>query len=380
MSALRVYLDHNASTPVRPEVAEIMRAAAEVISANPSSLHASGRLAREKIEDARFRVGRALGCLPEEIIFTGGGSEADNLAIKGSVGARGGGHIVTTAIEHPAVLNPCRYLESTDCTVTRVKPDAFGMIDPEAVAAAVRSETVLVSVMAANNEVGTVQPVREIMKLLSPRGVLLHVDAIQAVGKIPVECPPGDMMAVSAHKIGGPKGVGALYCRSGLELHSLIHGGGQEDGRRSGTENVAGIIGFALALELAVAEVRKYGDRVSSLRDRLETMIESSLPGVSFNGHRTARLPNTLNLSFAGVDGEALVLGLDARGVEVSTGSACSSGKLEPSHVLTAMGFGPERAQSAVRFSLGAATVEEEIRVAAEAVVEVVRSLRGRSR
>ncbi|HPJ72237.1 MAG TPA: aminotransferase class V-fold PLP-dependent enzyme, partial [bacterium] len=206
------------------------------------------------------------------------------------------------------------------------------------------------------------------------------VDAIQAVGKIPVECPPGDMMAVSAHKIGGPKGVGALYCRSGLELHSLIHGGGQEDGRRSGTENVAGIIGFALALELAVAEVRKYGDRVSSLRDRLETMIESSLPGVSFNGHRTARLPNTLNLSFAGVDGEALVLGLDARGVEVSTGSACSSGKLEPSHVLTAMGFGPERAQSAVRFSLGAATVEEEIRVAAEAVVEVVRSLRGRSR
>lgn len=374
-----IYLDYNAGAPVRAEVASEMARVLEAGPGNASSLHSRGRNARGLIESARERLAGVLGVSASEIIFTGGGSEADNLALRGVARARGGGHLVTTAIEHPAVLAAARALEEDGFGLTVVRPDSRGIVDPAAIAAALRPETFLVSVMAANNETGSLQPLGEIAKLLEGKGILFHSDAIQALGKISFR--PGflDLAAFSAHKLGGPQGVGALYLRAGTRLRPLIYGGGQERALRAGTENVAGIAGFALAAELAAAELEDYTRRLGALRDLFESKIMAAVAGTVRHGQTGLRLPNTSSFSFPGTEGEAVVLGLDARLVAASTGSACSSGKIEASHVLTAMGVPPAQGRAAVRFSLGPGNTEEEVATAASAVIEVVLSLRRRA-
>jgi len=375
-----IYLDHNATTPVRPEVLEAMLPFFGLDYGNASSIHAFGRRARRALEEARVKVAAAIGAEPAEIIFTGGGSEADNLAIKGSVwnSQSRGKHIITTAIEHHAVLHACEYLEKNGFKVSYLPVDETGLVDPDRVKEAIKKETILITVMTANNEVGTIEPVEEIADLSRERGILFHTDAIQALGKIKLDVKnlKADLLALSAHKVYGPKGVGALYVREGTGLHSLIHGGEHEMGLRAGTENIAGIAGFGKAAELAVGDLKTYGKKVAPLRDHLEEEIEKRLDSVYFNGNRKNRLPNTLNLSFEYVEGEAIVLGLDARGIAVSTGSACSSGSRQPSHVLKAMGVSPLLAQSAIRFSLGPENTEEEIGRTAEATAAVVKRLR----
>ncbi len=333
---------------------------------NPSSIHTAGSRARAAVEGARRKVAQALNCTARRIIFTGGGSEADNLAIQGVARARRGRgrHLVTSTIEHPAVLAACRALEKEGWQVSCVPVNREGLVEAGTFAAALRPDTVLASIMLANNETGAIQPVRELARLARERGVLFHTDAVQALGKIPlnVEELGVDLLALSAHKVHGPKGVGALYVREGVELVPLVHGGGQERGLRAGTENVPGIVGFGKACEIAgrrlqAGEMR----RVRALRDRLEAGIREIHPGAVRNGPERERLPNTLNLTLPGVRGESLVLFLDRRGICFSSGSACKSGHPDPSHALLAMGLSPEQAHCAVRFSLGPGNTEEEI-------------------
>ncbi|MFA6107953.1 MAG: cysteine desulfurase family protein [Candidatus Latescibacterota bacterium] len=375
-----IYLDHNATTPVRPEVLETMLPYLTERIGNPSSLHRWGREAREGIEGARASVARLLGCAPAEIHFTSGGTEADNWAIKGVAAAAGrrGQRLVTTRIEHPAVLGACRYLERRGFEVVYLPVDALGVVDPTEVARAVDERTVLISVMHANNETGVLQPVAEIGALAWERGVPLHVDAVQSLGKVAVEVDrlSADLVAVSAHKIGGPKGVGALYVRSGMELESLAHGGGHEHGRRAGTENVAGIVGMGRAAELLLAELVTTRIALARLRDRLEQGVLATVDGVRVNGHPILRLPNTTNLSFAGVDSQDLVKGFDLLGVAAASGSACASDDPSPSHVLVAMGLGPREAAGAVRFSLGRQNTEAEVDRVLGLLPELVARLR----
>jgi len=371
-----IYLDYNASAPVRPEVLAVMEDVFRTVPGNASSIHSRGRRARALVEEARERLGSALGVAPAELIFTGGGSEADNLALKGTAYAHGRGHLITTAIEHPAVLETCRYLAGVGFDLSVVKCDAEARVDPAAILAALRPDTILVSVMAANNEVGTIQDLAGIRAALGSSRVSFHSDSIQALGKTFLDLAPVDMATFSAHKLGGPQGVGALYLRSGTKLHSLVHGGGQEVGMRAGTENVAGIVGFSLAAELVRGELDAYVKRVSRLRDLLEERIVDLVEGVRLHGPRKGRLANTANISFPGIPGEAVVLGLDARSIAVSTGSACSSGQLEPSHVLSAMGVSPEEGKEAVRISLGPDTTREQVLTVAGALSEVVAGFR----
>jgi cysteine desulfurase NifS len=371
--ARRIYLDHNATTPVAPEVREAMLEAVQ-LHGNPSSLYAEGRSSQTCLEDARRRLALLLNCTARRIIFTGGGSEANNLAIKGAAfSSTGRRHIITSAIEHPSVLNTCRWLEKQGFSLTVLPPDREGVIRPDFLERALRDDTLLVSVMTANNETGVIQPVAELAAAVRARGSLFHTDAVQAVGKIPLDVEENgiDLLSFSGHKFHGPKGVGGLYIRKGLVIDSLVHGGGQEHHLRAGTENLTGIAGIGRAAELALRNLPAM-DRVAALRDRVEDMIMEYVPGARRNGHSTQRLPNTLNMTLPGIRGESLVLALDQYGIACSSGSACRSGSPEPSHALTAMGLPPEEAHCAVRISLGYANTGEEIDRLSGALAEII--------
>lgn len=338
---------------------------------NASSIHYFGQLAKQRLEAARRQVAALLGCDAKEIAFTSGGTEADNLAILGVARAADGArHAITSAIEHPAVLGPFAQLEREGVEVTRVRVGESGVVDPVEIRRVLRPETALISIMHANNELGTVQPIAEIAAIAREAGVPLHVDGVQALGKIPVNVRElgVDLYSVSAHKIYAPKGVGALYVRKGVKLAGVTFGGQHERGRRPGTENVPAIAGFGAAAELAMANLASEGARLGELRDLLEAEILGRIPGTRVNGAREQRTPNTSNIQFDGVDGEAMVIALDLRGFAASTGSACSSGAIAPSHVLTAIGLPADRARSSLRFSLGASNTAEQVAELAEAV------------
>jgi cysteine desulfurase NifS len=371
----RVYLDHNATTPVDPEVRAAMEPFLGELCGNPSSLHLFADEVREAVDEARRQIARLLGTTPRRLVVTGGGSEANNLALKGVAWAtrERGRHIVTSAVEHPAVLGPCRFLERQGWELDVLPVDRQGRVEPGRLRATLRDDTVLVSIMTANNEVGTIQPIAELAALAHERGALFHTDAVQAAGKIPLDVDEFgvDLATISAHKMHGPKGIGALFVRRGVTLEPLVHGGGQEHGLRSGTENVAGLVGFGRAAQLARARLGE-ADRLRALRDRLEQAVASEVPGTRLNGDPEARLPNTLSLALPGLRGESLVLYLSRRGIALSSGSACSAGSPEPSHALLAMGLSTEDAHCTVRFSLGHASTSEDIDAAVAALHEVL--------
>ncbi len=358
-----IYLDYNATTPVDARVLAAMLPYLREHFGNPSSSHEYGAQARAGVEGAREQVAALLDCAPNEIVFTGGGSESDNLAIKGVAEADHdhGDHIITSQVEHPAVLNTCHYLERRGFRVTYLPVDGHGMVDPNDVARALTSRTILITIMHANNEVGTTQPIGAIGRIARAHGIPFHTDAAQSVGKIParVDQLHVDLLTVAGHKLYAPKGVGALYVRRGLQVEPLIHGAGHEGGRRAGTENVAGIVGLGEACRIAGENLDGEAARLQSLRDRLYQGIVTHIAGVQLNGHPTERLPNTLNVSFTGVDSSALLAALPR--LAASTGSACHAGLAEPSAVLLAMGVPPDLTLGAVRFSLGRWTTEEEI-------------------
>lgn len=370
-----IYLDYAATTPLDPEVRAALEEVLEVYG-NPSSIHGYGRQARSLLEVSRERLARALGCQPRELILTSGGTEADALALYGLALAQGRGHLLSTRVEHSAVLLALKNLERLGYAVTLLEPDRYGLIYPEQVAEAIRADTVLVSVMTVNNEIGTLYPVRQIAEVCHARGVLLHTDAVQALGSVPctVEALGADLISLAAHKFYGPKGVGALYVRKGIELLPILPGK-QEQGYRGGTENLPAVYGMGLAAEKAVALLEEESQRMLALRGRLEAQL-LALPGVELNGHPALRSPRHLNVTVRDADGEGLLLNLDLLGVAASSGSACSSGSLEPSHVLRAIGRSKEEAKASVRFSLGRFTTEAEIDQAARVFAEAV----GRSR
>ena len=380
----RFYFDHNATTPVSPEVLETAVECLGQVYGNASSIHHFGQAAKQRLEMARRQVAAAIGCQPREIVFVSGGTEADNLALFGTVRqalhqtGRASRHVVTTVIEHPAVLNACAQLEREGVAVTYVPVGADGIVDPDEIRRALRPDTVLVSVMHANNELGTVQPVAEIAAIAREAGVYLHVDGVQALGKIPVDVDAlgADLYSMSGHKIYAPKGIGALYVRRGTRLGAIQFGGHHERERRPGTENVPGAAAFGCAAELAGASLEADARRIGELRDRLESAILERISHTGVNGNRAARTPNTANMYFDGLEGEALVLALDLRGFAVSSGAACSSGAVEPSHVLTAIGLRAERARASIRFSLGRANTAEQVDALVEAVAASVAHLR----
>ncbi len=417
---MRVYLDYNATTPMAPEVLDAMMPYFSERFANASSIHSEGQRARYAVEGARESVAGLIGAKAGEIVFTSGGTEADNLAIFGTIAAaagaaraasggekpggssavrslsestpaptktsEGGGraHVITSAIEHSAVLNACQKLERDGVEVTYVGVGADGVVDPEEVRRALRPSTVLISIMHANNELGTIQPIEAIGEIAREAGVAFHTDAVQAAGKLPVDVARlgVDLLSLSAHKIYGPKGVGALYVRAGTRLHPMFYGGHHERDKRPGTENVAGIVGLGRAAESARSllgkptELGESAARIAAMRDRFESTILEMVPQCRVNGDRSRRVANTTNMTFAGAEGESLVIALDLRGVACSSGSACSSGAVEPSHVLTAIGLTPEEGRSSVRFSLGRTTVDAEIDFTVNAVREAVGHLR----
>ncbi len=352
-----IYLDHNATTPVRAEVFDAMEPFFRDRFGNASSIHRYGQDARSAVEEARARVAGLVNARPGEVCFTSGGTESDNLAIKGAAYARRayGRHIITTNIEHSAVLNSCGFLEREGFEVTYLPVDEYGRVDPGQVADALTGQTILISVMHANNEIGTVQPVGEIGRIARDNGVCFHTDAVQSAGKLPVdvEAMHADLLSLSGHKIYGPKGVGAIYIRKGVEIEPTAHGGHHENDVRSGTENTAGIIGIGKAAELAAEEREREYRNLSGMRDNLEERIREEIEGARVNGHPKWRLPGTLNASFPGAEGESLIMSLDLAGIAVSTGSACTSGAIEPSHVLLALGRDPRTALGSVRFSFG---------------------------
>lgn len=376
----RVYLDNAATTPVRREVLEAMIPYLTDKYGNPSSIHAFGREVRRDIDLARERVAAAIGASPEEIVFTAGGSEADNMAIKGAALAVRGKkkHIITSAIEHHAVLHTAESLKRLGFEVTYVGVDADGLIDPEDVRRAVRPDTFLVTIMHANNEVGTIQPISQVAEIAHEAGALFHTDAVQSVAHIPVDVRAMgvDMLSLSGHKLYAPKGIGALYIRRGLRLVPLVNGGAQERKRRAGTENVAGIVGLGAAIELAMAEMDQMAAHQSMLRDKLIVGLADRIPHVKLNGHPTRRLPNNVNMSFLYVEGESLLLNLDMNGIAASSGSACTSGSLEPSHVLMAMGMPHEVAHGSVRMTLGRYTTEADIDRVLDVMPGIVAKLR----
>ena len=376
---MRCYFDHNATTPVDPRVAGAFAAAVAEVYGNASSVHQDGQLARQRLESARQDVARLLVCSAKEVVFSSGGTESANLAVLGAVRAGGQArrHVIASAIEHPAVLNACAQLEREGVEVTYLGPSRDGVIEPEAVRREIRPHTVLISLMHANNETGVIQPVAAIGAIARDANVLFHSDGVQAAGKIPVNIADlgVDLYSISAHKFHAPKGCGALYVRSGVEIQPLQFGGRHERGRRAGTENVPG----AIAMGLAATLVRDDGARIAALRDRLENGILARVPDAAVNGAQGPRLPNTSNICFDGVEGEAVVVALDLLGFAVSSGSACSSGAVEPSHVLLAMGLDKERAKSSVRFSLGRSNTEEQVDRLIEAVATSVSRLRALS-
>lgn len=375
-----VYMDHAATTPLRPEALEAMLPYLITHYGNASSVYAYGRDARKALDEAREEIAAVIGANPREIIFTGGGSEADNLAIKGVALAykSKGNHIVTSAVEHHAVLDTCKYLEKLGFQVTVVPVDENGMVDPKAVEEAITDKTILVSIMHANNEVGTIQPIQEISRIVKEKGVIFHTDAVQSVGHVPVDVNDlgVDLLSFAGHKFYGPKGVGGLYVRKGIRFDPLIHGGGQERGHRAGTENVAAIVGMATALKLTAAEMDEEAARLTKLRDRLIDGIVERIPDVRVNGHRTQRLPNNVNVCFRYIEGESLLLNLDLQHVAASSGSACTSGSLDPSHVLLAMGLPHEIAHGSLRLTLGRDTTVDEVDYVLEILPGIVDKLR----
>jgi len=384
---MRAYLDFNSTTPVDPAVLEAMLPFLADNFGNASSIHSSGQRARAAVDRARDSVARLLGAKLSEIVFTSGGTEADNLAILGLVSgvapksAGGSKHIITTAIEHSAVLNSCQALASEGVDVTYVPVSNTGVVDPDEIRRALRPDTILISVMHANNELGTIQPIEEIGRISAEADIYFHCDAVQAAGKLPLDVNRlgVDLLSISAHKIYGPKGAGALYVRTSTPLAPQFHGGHHERDRRPGTENVPGIAGLGKAAELAVANLQVEIERISALRDRLERAILESISSVRVNGDATRRVPNTMNLSFAAAGGEAMLIALDLLGIECSTGAACSSGAVEPSHVLLAIGLSPDEARSSLRFSLGRQTTPEEIDHAITTIPAAVARLRALS-
>jgi len=359
----RVYLDHNASTPVHPDAVAAMLPYFTERFGNPSSIHGFGREAREGLDDARERLAGFLGAGRDEIVFTSGGTESDNFAIKGVAGARGAGHVVTSAVEHHAVLRSCQALEAQGFAVTYVPVDGTGRVDPEAVARALRADTILVSIMHANSEVGTLQPITEIGRLTRERGIPFHVDAVQTFGKLPIDIHGMgiDLLSFSSHKIYGPKGIAGLYVRKGTRMVPVQHGGEHERRRRAGTENVPGVVGLAKAADLRARDMVEEARRVSGLRDRLWAGLQARVPEIRLNGHPEHRLPGTCNVCVRHVESESIVLGLDLEGIGVSAGSACTSGNVEPSHVLVAMGVPLDWAMGTVRCSLGRSTTAEDV-------------------
>jgi len=375
----RIYFDHNATTPLAPEVLETVVSCLGQIYGNASSIHYFGQAAKQRLECARRQLAGLIQADPREVVFTSGGTESDNMAVLGVARARAGPrHVITTAIEHPAVLAACAQLEREGVEVTRLRAGTAGVVDPAEIRTALRPETVLVSVMHANNELGTIQPIAEIARITREAGVPLHVDGVQALGKIPVDVKDlgVDLYSMSAHKLYAPKGVGALYVRKGTRLAPLSFGGHHERDRRPGTENVPGIAGFGTAAELAARHLTVEAERIAGLRDRLEAAVLDRIPQTGINAARHGRTPNTANIYFDGIDGEALVIALDLGGFAVSTGSACSSGAITPSHVLTAIGLRAERARASIRFSLGASNTEEEVDALVEALEASVNHLR----
>ncbi len=379
----RIYLDHNATCPVAPEVLERMSAALRDDYGNPSSVHHFGQRAKAVMDEARSAVAALIGADPAEVVFTSGGTESDNMAIRGAAEAlerTPRRHVVTTAIEHEAVLNTVKALGRRGWQTTAVAVGESGCVGSDAIAAALTDQTAVLSVMHANNEIGTIQPVAEAATAAKARGVVIHTDAVQSAGKIPIDVKAlgVDLLSLSAHKFYGPKGVGAIWIRRGLRLGALLTGGKHERNRRAGTENVAGIVGMGVAAKLAMAHMTESAARLTPLRDRLESGVLHAVSGTTVNGGMSARVPNTTNISFDRVEAESLLIALDLQGIAVSTGSACSSGTLEPSHVLKAMGLSPHRTQNSIRFSLGASTTEADVdRVVAvlPGVVEKLRQL-----
>jgi cysteine desulfurase len=384
MEQRRVYLDHSATTPVDDRVLEAMMPFFKEDFGNPNSIHAWGRRVRERVNMAREQVASLLGAEPREIVFTGGGSEADNLAIKGAALAlkARGKHVITSAIEHHAVLDTVKWLGENGFDVTILPVDAQGMVSPETFRENLREDTILATVMYANNEVGTVQPIAELGAICRERGILFHTDAVQAAGHIPINVRtlPVDMLTLSAHKMYGPKGIGALYLRKGVKISPLVHGGGQEFGLRSGTENTAGIVGFGEAALLALDRFEN-GDeeRERFLRDKLIDGILEKIDGVLLTGHRTKRLPFHASFCVEHIEGEAMLLRLDALGIGASSGSACTSGSLDPSHVLLAMGLSHVTAHGSLRLSLGKDTTEADIDYVLDALPSIVKALRAMS-
>lgn len=379
----QIYLDHNATTPTDKRVVEAMLPYFGEIFGNASSLHRFGQKAHVALEDARMQVARILGADEKEIIFTSGGSESDNYAIKGAAYLlqEKGLHIITSKIEHPAVKGACEHLEKRGFDVTYISVDEYGIVDLNELRNAIRKDTILVTIMHANNEVGTIQPIAEIGKIVKERGVLFHTDAVQTVGKLEVDVKAlgVDMLSLSGHKLHGPKGAGALYIRSGVEITPLIHGGHHEKGRRAGTENIPGIVGLGKACEICTAQMKEESERLTGLRDMLWKGLDARIQDIKLLGHPTKRLPNTLAVSFKYVEGESVLLNLDLAGIAVSSGSACSSGSVEPSHVVLAMGVSPVFARGAIRFSLGRGNTEQEVKRVMDVTPGIIEKLRAMS-
>lgn len=383
MSEKKVYLDHNATTPVHPKVKEAAAPFLSEMFGNPSSIHWAGRGVRKAIEDARQEIAAFFGCQPLEIVFTSSGTESDNLAIKGIAYRKGKarGHIVTSAVEHPAVMNTCRFLEAQGFRVTYAPVNRQGIVEPDTVRKAIGKDTILVSIMHANNETGCIMPIAEIGCIAREAGVLMHTDAVQAAGKIPIDWKalPVDLLTFSGHKVNGLKGAGGLIVRKGIELEAVLHGGHQERGRRGGTENVVGIVAMGTAFSLLREGMAEEVAATRKLRDKFEKSLFDRIPDLVLNGHPTERLPNTLNVSFRFVEGEALLLNLDILGIACSSGSACTSGSLEASPILMAMGADPVDAQGALRFSFGRGNSDRDIEYAVDAIETVVDKLRAMS-
>jgi cysteine desulfurase len=375
-----VYLDYAATTPIRPEVFQAMEPYLTKEFGNPSSIHHFGKQARIAIEEAREKIAKALGAKNEEIIFTSGGTESNNMALKGVAYALSdkGKHIITSSIEHHAILEPCHFLEKLGFEITYLPVDKEGFIDPDSLRKAIRKDTILISIMHANNEIGTIEPIEELTKIAKEYEIYFHTDAVQTVGHIPVNIDKlgVDLLSISAHKFYGPKGIGALYIRKGTKIHPLIYGGEQEQRKRAGTENVAGIVGMGKAIEISILELDNERERLINLRDYFIKEVEKRIEEVYLNGPREIRLPNNINFSFAYIEGESILLNLDLEGIAVSTGSACSSASLEPSHVLSAIGLPVELAHSAVRFTLGHYTTKEDLDYTLEVLEKTVKRLR----
>jgi cysteine desulfurase len=376
----RIYLDHNATTPMLPEVLEAMRPYFGEEFGNASSIHAFGRSAKGALDEARHKVTDLLGCLPEEIIFTSGGTEADNLAIKGTAWQKKdqGKHIIISAIEHHAVLESCHHLEKNGFEVTYLKPNIDGMISPDSLKGAIRPDTILISIMHANNETGTIQDIPAMSAIARLAGIIFHTDAVQSTGKIPytIEQLGVDMLSISAHKFYGPKGVGLLYVKKKTKIVPLNHGGSHEYNRRAGTENVPGIVGLATALEIACRDLQIEGERLKKLKTAFVTGLQQRLPDIMIIGDQQNCVPNTANVSFMGAEGESIVLGLDLKGIAVSSGSACSSGSVNASHVILALGIAPELAQAVIRFSFGRSNTLEDIEYTLEVLEKEVARIR----